>query len=234
MPRIPRLVLPCVPVHVVQRGNHSDDVFFADLDRRIFLQLLERYSQRYRLRILGYCLMSNHYHVVCAPETPASLARTFQLTNHGYSRWVHTQRGQNGQLWQGRYRSFPLDNPHLWNALCYVEQNPVRAGMVERALEWPWSSAVAHVYGRPGSVTLDLTGWRRDYTGAKWAEVLDLGIRDAAFVERLRQSNDTGRPMGSAEFMYRMEVSLGRPVLPRKPGRKPKSGNEVYVTESGC
>jgi len=231
MPHISRLVVPGVPVHVVQRGNHSEDVFFSDLDRRIFLQLLERYSQRYRLRILGYCLMSNHYHVVCEPETAAAMAWTFRLTNHGYSRWLHTQRRQNGQLWQGRYRSFPLDNPHLWNALCYVEQNPVRAGMARRALEWPWSSARAHVHGRQEPVTLDLAGWRGDYTGAKWAEVLELGIPDAAFVERFRQANETGRPIGSSEFMQQIEICLGRPVGPRKRGRKRKFGNEVYVTD---
>jgi len=233
MPHIARLVVPGVPVHVVQRGNHSEDVFFSDLDRRVFLQLLERYSQRYHLCILGYCLMSNHYHVVCEPETAVSMAWTFRLTNHDYSRWLHTQRGQNGQLWQGRYRSCPLDDPHLWNALCYVERNPVRAGMVRHALEWPWSSARAHVHGRQGPVTLDLARWRGDYTGAKWAEVLELGIGDAAFLDRLRESGDTGRPVGSAEFICRLEVSLGRPVCPQRPGRKPKSGNEVYVTNLG-
>jgi putative transposase len=230
MPHISRIVVPGVPFHVVQRGNHRDDVFLSDLDRRVFLQLLEKYSQRYRLRILGYCLMSNHYHVVCEPEDPASMAWTFRLTNHSYSRWLHVQKAQTGQLWQGRYRSCALDNRHLWNALCYVEQNPVRAGMVSNALAWPWSSAATHVEGRTAPITLDMERWRSNYTSRSWAEVLEWGVRDAGFVERLRQANETGRPVGSIEFMERMEVCLGRPVRPQKPGRKPKSGNEVYVT----
>jgi putative transposase len=230
MPHISRLVVPGVPVHVVQRGNHCEDVFFSDLDRRIFLQLLEKYSQQYGLRILGYCLMGNHYHVVCEPDGLASMAWTFRLTNHGYSRWLHVQRGQTGQLWQGRYRSCPLDNRHLWNALCYVEQNPVRAGMVSCALAWPWSSAATHVEGRNTPVTLDMARWRDNYTRRSWAEVLELGVRDAGFVERFRQANETGRPIGDVEFLERMEVCLGRPVRPQKRGRKPKFGNEVYVT----
>jgi putative transposase len=158
------------------------------------------------------------------------MAWTFRLTNHEYSRWLHVREGQVGQLWQGRYRSCPLDNRHLWNALCYVGRNPVRAGMVSSAVAWPWSSATAHVAGCLSPISLDLTRWNGCYTSESWSEVLELGVRDAGFVERFRQANETGRPIGSVAFMERMEICLGRPVRPQKRGRKRKFGNEVYVT----
>ncbi|MGA2182075.1 MAG: transposase [Bryobacteraceae bacterium] len=220
MARRPRIVVPGVPVHVVQRGNHCEDVFFSDLDRRIFLKLLEKHSQRYGLRIQGYCLMTNHYHVICEPARENSLAYTFRLTNAEYSRWIQVQRGQSGQLWQGRYRSCILDEPHFRYALCYVEQNPVRAGMVQLALDWPWSSAAAHVGERPTPISLDMSAWQRTHSPRGWAEVLRLGITDAAFAERFRQANQTGRPIGSVEFLQRMEVCLGRPLGPQKRGPK--------------
>jgi putative transposase len=223
MARRPRIVVPGVPVHVVQRGNHCENVFFSDLDRRIFLKVLEKHSKQYRLRIHGYCLMTNHYHVVCEPEVQNSLACTFRETNAEYSRWIHAQREEKGQLWQGRYRSCLLDDRHFRYALCYVEQNPVRAGMVHRALDWPWSSAAAHVGGRPSPISLDLAEWQRNYMQGGWAEVLALGVTDTAFAERFRQANQTGRPIGSADFIARMEVCLGRPIRPQKRGPKARA-----------
>jgi putative transposase len=123
MARMARLVLPGMAFHVVQRGNHRDTVFVTDQDRQVFLKILQEYSERYQLRILGYCLMSNHYHLICLTDRENSMALTFGRANAEYSRgftsrWIHIQRRQVGQLGRGRYRSCLLDESHLWNALC--------------------------------------------------------------------------------------------------------------------
>jgi putative transposase len=125
MARMAHLILPGMAFHVVQHGNHRDTVFVTDKDRQVFLKILHEYRERYQLRILGYCLMS---------EDPMAL--TLGRANAEYSSRIHIQRRQVGQLWQGRYRSCLLNECHLWNALCYAEQNPVRAGMTSCAWEW--------------------------------------------------------------------------------------------------
>ncbi len=129
MARVARIVVPGMAFHAVQRGNHRETVFFSDRDREIFLAILQEYAERYRLRILGYCLMGNRYHVICLPDRKNSMASALGRANAEYSRWVHIQRRQNGQLWQGRYRSCLLDEPHLWNAFHYIERNPVRVSI---------------------------------------------------------------------------------------------------------
>jgi putative transposase len=129
MARMARLVLPGMAFHVVQRGKSPRHGVCHGSRSAGFLKILQEYSERYQLRILGYCLMSNHYHVICLPDRENSMALTFGCANAEYSRWIHIQRRQVGQLGQGRYPSCLLDESHLWNSLCSVEQNPVRAGM---------------------------------------------------------------------------------------------------------
>lgn len=223
MARVARVVIPGMAFHVVQRGNHREAVFFNDRDREVFLSVLQEYAERYHLRILGYCLMANHYHVICVPDRETSMASALGRANADYSRWINIQRQQNGQLWQGRYRSCMLDEPHLWNALRYVEQNPVRAGLTDLAWEWRWSSAAGHVGVGQSLLALDDTAWSAKYDMRRWRAALEQGIGEAAFRERLREATERGRPLGRPEFVEEVEHRLGRPVCPQKRGRKAKA-----------
>ena len=166
--------------------------------------------------------MSNHYHVVCLPDRENSMALTFGRANAEYSRWIHIQRRQVGQLWQGRYRSCLLDESHLWNALCYVEQNPVRAGMTSCAWEWRWSSAAARIGLVLSDIPLDWSLWKERHDPETWRKVLELGLREAAFADRLRQATERGRPLGPVAFLENLELRLSRSVRPQRRGRKPK------------
>ena len=147
MPRLPRLAVPDIPYHVTQRGNRRQPVFFSDADRGLYLTLLREQSQRYGLEVWAYCLMDNHVHLVVMPRQEGSLTRAIAETHRRYTRAVNFREGWRGYLWQGRFGSVAMDEPHLIAAVRYVERNPVAAGMVQRAEDYPWSSAHAHVHG---------------------------------------------------------------------------------------
>ena len=141
MPRTARVVIPGCVHHVTQRGNNRQDVFFVDADRQMFLQYLREAAERFALRVEGYCLMTNHIHLVVTPQREDSLAGALKRVNQLYAQYVNRLHGRSGHLWQNRFFSCPLDREHLWRALVYVERNPVRARLCRKAWQWQWSSA---------------------------------------------------------------------------------------------
>jgi putative transposase len=158
MPRRSRLVVPEIAHHITQRGNDRQAVFFSADDRRLYLHLLAQQAAACGTHILGYCLMTNHVHLVAAPDREDSLARTLGRTHAEYAQAVNRSRSRTGHLWQNRFFSCPLDPSHLENVMRYVDLNPVRAGLTDAAWEWPWSSARVHCV--PGAGDLVLAIWR--------------------------------------------------------------------------
>jgi putative transposase len=144
MSRPTRNTIPDVPYHITQRGNHQMDVFFSIDDRKVYLQYLEHYSKAYELDIQAYCLMSNHIHLIGIPRNEESISRTLQVLQVRHSNRINRINGWTGNLWQQRYFSCPLNDIHTCQAIRYVEQNPVRAGLVEYPWEYAWSSASCH------------------------------------------------------------------------------------------
>ena len=149
MPKCNRIVIPDLPHHICHRGNLGQDVFFLDSDRTLYLGLLNEHSQVHRVTIQAYCLMSNHVHVIATPQDSSGLHRTFQRVQGDYARALHTRLNRRGNLWHGRFRSAAMDEDYFWAAMVYVEQNPVRAGIVTAAEAWTWSSARAHAEEHP-------------------------------------------------------------------------------------
>ncbi len=220
MPRIARAVAAGYPHHVTQRGNYGQPVFDEDIDRQQYLRWLKQYKDRYGLSIWAWCLMENHIHLVCVPEHTDSLARTLQLAHMRYSNYLNRKRNAHGHLWQGRFYSCVLGSEHLASAIRYVEMNPVRAGIVERAEEYAWSSARARVSGAADGV-LDDGLPVKDILGqiaGGWSYWLRLG-RDKNIVDVLRTNTRTGRPLGNAAFTLKMEQILGRRVKAVHRGR---------------
>ncbi len=121
MPRIARVVAVGVPHHVTQRGNNRQQVFFSDLDRRFYTTLLQHQSARHGLRVLGWCLMPNHIHIVGIPEHEHSLAHALGRAHYEYTIYLNRQKIRSGHLWQNRFFSAPLDRDHLHTALRYVD-----------------------------------------------------------------------------------------------------------------
>ena len=217
-----RVVVPGIPHHITQRGNYRERVFFHDDDRRLYLRILSKNCAQFGVRILGYCLLSNHVHIIALPERVDSLAKAFGRTHNEYALWMHARSAQVGHLWQNRFFSCPLDSGHCWAALRYVEQNPVRAKIVKAAWDWRWSSARAHLTGIDENRLLDFTEWRSFWTPESWKRVLLHGVRDAALEDRIRIATRTGRPLGSDGFRAGLEQTLGRSLAPQKPGTKRK------------
>src|SRR3954471_3063788 len=129
MARLPRVVVVDVPHHVTQRGNARQIILATHADRLIYMALLREYAQLYRLSLLGYCLMSNHVHLIAVPHTETALAESLKQVHGRYAACWNGQQSSTGHVWQGRFYSCPLDEGHLWEGLRYVELNPVRAGL---------------------------------------------------------------------------------------------------------
>jgi len=223
MPRVARIVIPGCPHHVTQRGNHRHKIFFSDRERAFYLKLQRKYFSRHRVRSTGYALMTNHVHHVVIPELPTSLAMGLGRIHGDFSHWQQIRRDLTGHLWQNRFFSCPLDEEHFWAALRYVELNPVRAGLVRYAWEWQWSSARAHVTGIDETGLLDMDPWRSRFDPDTWKAFLEQGVHSHDEVHQLRHATRTGRPLGSDEFIGKLEVLTGRRLRPGKRGPKPRS-----------
>ncbi len=224
MSRVARVVVPGFPHHITQRGNRRADVFETDADRKAYLRFLKKYAEKRGLDIWAYCLMTNHIHLVAVPKTEEALGFAMRDTHTVYAMYFNSRTQLSGHLWQGRFYSTPLDENHLWAAVRYVEMNPVRAGMVERAEEHPWSSAVAHCGLCEDSVLsaeFPPPGLVRD-----WSAWLRSGAEDDAAYDTIRKQTRTGRPCGSPKFLDQLENLLGRVLRPKKPGRPKKDIGE--------
>lgn len=221
MPRTARIIVPGVPHHVTQRGNNHQRVFFSNDDRMAYLNLLSRYSKKYGLEILSYCLMDNHIHVIGIPTEENSLAQAIGRTHFTFTRRINDLVKRSGHLWQGRFYSCCLDEDHFWRALLYVEQNPVRAGLVDQAWNYPWSSAAAHCGLRDSGGLLDLERWRATIGEQDWADTL-LTFPTETELQQLRRSTMSGRPVGDDTFLVKLESVLGRRLRSRPVGRPKK------------
>jgi len=228
MARLPRVVVVDVPHHVTQRGNARQIILSCDSDRLTYLELLREYSQLYGLALLGYCLMSNHVHLIAAPHTGEALAQSLKQAHGRYASYWNARQSSTGHVWQGRFYSCPLDPSHLWTALRYVELNPVRARMVEAPEQWRWSSAAAHCGLASPDLVLEMERWRGRWTEADWRQYL-ADKESAAALSALRRSTHTGRPLGSAEFMASLEERMSRALIPRKAGRRKKPASDLSL-----
>lgn len=141
MPRIPRGLAAGYAYHVINRGNGRSEVFHKSQDYDAFLELLAAAKTRHRVRILCFCLMPNHFHLVLQPADQNTLSKFMQWLLTSHVRRYHRHYQSSGHIWQGRFKSFPIQrDEHLLTVLRYVVQNPVRAGLTRSPDEWPWSS----------------------------------------------------------------------------------------------
>ena len=189
-------------------------------DRAVYLELLNEQLRVQPISLLGYCVMSNHVHLIVVPEVKEALGSALRQAHGRYASYWNATHRSSGHVWQGRFYSCALEEKHLWMALRYVERNPVRAGLVARPEDWEWSSAAAHC-GVGHAEWLDLERWNRRWSVATWRDYMS---EDDAKQEALaiRRATHTGRPLGEPEFVEGLERALQRRLAPKKGGRPRK------------
>jgi putative transposase len=233
MPRIARVVIPDQAHHITQRGNNQQPVFFSDHDRAVYVRLLREYTAEYAVQVLGYCLMTNHIHVIATPRDRFGLSKALGRTHNDYARWLNIQHRKSGHVWQNRFFSCPLEKAYLWAALAYVERNPVRAGMVARAEQWPWGSAQSHTAECAPADWLDDTLWKQDWTPTLWRVLLEEGVAEANIRARIYEATRTGRPMGDHDFLQQCEIGTGTRLRRGKPGPSRKAPASDQMASTG-
>ena len=204
--------------HVLNRGNARAEVFHKPGDYASFVELIEAACHRRAMRILAYALMPNHFHLVLWPIADGDLSAWMQWLMTSHVRRYHRHYRSSGHVWQGRFKAFPIqEDDHLRAVLRYVERNPLRAGLVGRAEDWPWSSlhlassAAAPSWLDPGPAP----------RGQGWVEEVN-AIGDDGELARLRRSVDRGTPFGSEAWATRTAESLGLESTLRARGRPRK------------
>ena len=201
---------------MTQRGNRREAVFFQDGDHEVYRDLLAEQTQKAQVEVWAYCFMPNHVHLILTPKRYDGLGQAVGEAHRRYTNFVNARGRWTGHLFQSRFASVAMDEGHLLSAVRYVSLNPVRAGLVPRAQDWPWSSVGAHLAGADDSLVTVRPVLERI---PDFADFL-LQVREDAYVA-LRQAEGNGRPLGAEEFVTGLERLLGRPIARRSPGRKP-------------
>ncbi|HKI60581.1 MAG TPA: transposase [Mariprofundaceae bacterium] len=203
---------------MTQRGVRRMEVFRDEDDYRIYLDLISKSCKQAGTQVWAYCLMSNHVHFVMVPKNEDGLRGALAEAHKQYTRHINFREGCRGHLWQERFHSFAMDEHHLLAAVRYVELNPVHAGMVKRAEEYPWSSARAHLAGENDQLVKVRPMLKRV---SDWNDYLESDL-DETTKEDIRRHGRTGRPLGDERFMNRIERLTGIDFRPKKRGRKRK------------
>jgi putative transposase len=217
MARLARVVAPGSPHLVTQRGNRGQKVFFGDADYEMYKSLLAEGCRLAHTAVLAYCLLPDRVHLILVPRDADGLRAALGEPHRRYTREINRREGWRGFLWQGRFASFPMDGAHLSACARFIELAPVLSGLVNRARDWRWSSARAHLSARDDELVraTQLLDRAND-----WRSFLAEGASDEER-EAIRAHESTGRPLGSPAFVSRLEKRLGRALARQKPGPKP-------------
>lgn len=228
MPRLPRPIADGLVYHALNRGNNRAAVFFDDEDYRAFLAALAKTRERYPFRLYGYCLMTNHFHLLLQPEAGQSVSSILQSLTVAHTWRYHRRHGSVGHVWQGRFKSPVVEaDEHALVVLRYIEANPLRAGMVADPADYPWSSYAHHARGRPDPLLSELPCWsglavdeRR--RRAHWREWVGTPLTERELVA-VRRSVTSGRPYGSPAWAEATARLLGIRLATRPRGRPRKA-----------
>jgi putative transposase len=216
-------LLPEVPCHVTQRGVDRRETFSSDEDRETFLRLLRENRDDAAVRVLGWCLMTNHVHLVLLPGRKDSVSVLMRRVHGRYAQYYNVRWGRTGHLWQNRFYGCMLGPAHLWTAVAYVDRNPVRAGMVETATQYRWSSARAHVSGNDADAILDMEWWERERRLWRLNWETYLLEEDGDGASALRACTYAGRPFADEEMVNELGKRFHRTWTRGRPKKRERS-----------
>jgi REP-associated tyrosine transposase len=207
--------------HVLQRGVRKNAIFQEDSDYLLYIRSLREACLQFVVKIWAYVLMTNHVHLIAVPKEKESISRALQKAHTAYSIYFNQKYGFVGHVWQSRPHISVMDDTHTRNAIRYVERNPVRAGMVDRAEEYLWSSA-AHHCGLRGDSLLSPNPYMEEI--ADWSAWLRIDHAEEELIE-IRRNLSTNRPSCTPEMLLQFETMTGRNLRPGKPGRPKKASS---------
>jgi putative transposase len=235
MARLGRYFLPGQALHLIQRGNNRQAIFHGDDDHRVYKAWLAEAAAANACAIHAYVLMTNHVHLLVTPDGEDSVPRMMQVLGRRYVRHINFCYRRSGTLWEGRYRAAPIDSEAYFLACSrYIELNPVRAKMVARPLDYPWSSYRAHAHGKADPLLQEHALYKALGRGAAERQssyrALFATPLENEFVEALRTATNGGWVFGSERFKAQIAAALKRRVVPLPPGPKAKIAKDEKQT----
>lgn len=224
MARLPRLTVPGLPHHLIQRGNNRQQIFLAPTDYQFYLELVQEHATQFGVAIHAYVLMSNHVHLLATPGTQDALPKMMQAVGRRYVRRFNDSHGRTGTLWEGRYKSTMVQTErYLLACMVYIDLNPVRAGLVSHAADYAWSSH-GHYAGlrtdplitpHPLVWALGNTPFARE---AAYVALVQQGV-SASQLQDLTQSALRGWALGDERFVAELQLRTPRRVAKGRAGR---------------
>jgi len=224
MARLGRYFLPDQPLHLIQRGNNRQRIFFAEEDYERYRQWLAEAAAEHGCAVHAYVLMTNHVHLLATPARTDSVSRVMQSLGRRYVRDINARRRRTGTLWEGRYRAAPVDSEAYFLACCrYIELNPVRAGLAARPGDYRWSSWAAHARGAADPLVADHPLYRAlgrsDEERQKEYRALFRAALGEDFIDALRAATNGGWALGGERFQRSIARKSGRRAAPLPRGR---------------
>jgi putative transposase len=228
MARRPRHVIPGQALHLIQRGNNRQAMFFADTDFPVYHEALVDAALRYGCAVHAYVFMTNHVHLLLTPSSQEGPSRVMQSVGRRYVRYVNTTYQRTGTLWEGRFKSAIVDSERYFLACSrYIELNPVRAGMVNSPQDYPWSSYRHNAQGKHDSLLKTHRVFQRlgsDQPSRRDAyRHLFRGALGPGDLERIRFATEAGTVIGNDRFREQVEKVLKRRIQPLGHGGDRKS-----------
>jgi putative transposase len=232
MPRPLRPIAVGLIYHVINRGNNRQPVFHTEGDYLAFLKAMADLKERKAFDLYGYCLMSNHIHLLIRPRE-SSISRIVQSLLVSHTQRYHRFHRSSGHVWQGRFKSPVIqDDDHLLTVLRYIEANPVRAELVKLAGDYRWSSFACHGEGRPDElldavIPYDALATYPSVRRRRWSAYVHQTPEDAELAA-IRRSSETGLPYGEGAWVDHLcrRLKLDLTIRPRGRPRKNNNGNK--------
>jgi putative transposase len=228
MARLPRLIIPGQPQHVIVRGNNRSEIFCADADYRFYLEKLLLACDKHVCEIHAYVLMTNHVHLLITPQDEQGLGKTLQMLGRYYVQYYNYSYRRTGTLWEGRYKATLIDSEaYLLTCMRYIELNPVRAGMVAHPSDYPWSSYRCNALGQPDELVKPHPEYLRlgktdEARQAAYRQLFKHRLAESSLAE-IREATNKAWVLGSDRFKQRIQKQLERRVQPSAKGGDRKS-----------
>lgn len=220
MARLPRITVPGSAHYVTQWGNRHLKVFFEADDYALYRDLLSQHCASNGVKVWSYCLMPNQVHLIMVPRSEDGLSRALGETHRRYSGYINARLRVTGHLFQGRFGSVAMDEAHLVAAFRYVAMTPIKAGLTNRAADWPWSSTPAHLAGCDDNLVKVKPLLHRVDNVRQFLS----RPSDPALEQALSRGQSVGRPLMSDRRLATLEKRLKRRLRPAQRGRPRKSG----------